>query len=74
MSRGVGCSVASSSAAVMKIKGSYEPDALSLGFVERLNNKIRVFQRRAGLPSAQRRISASKSPHLHVAGIVVTVH
>ena len=39
--------MASSSAAVMKIKGSCEPDALSLGFVERLNNKIRVFQRRA---------------------------
>ena len=43
---------------------------VSLGFVEGLNNKIRVIQRRAyGL--ARRRIPAAQSPHLHAAGVLI---
>jgi transposase len=41
---------------------------VSLGFVEGLNNKIRVIQRRAyGLRNEE---PAAQSPHLHVAGLV----
>jgi hypothetical protein len=41
---------------------------VSLGFVEGLNNKIRVFQRRA---YARSRISPPQSPHLHASAAMI---
>jgi transposase len=42
---------------------------VSLGFVEGLNNKIRVIQRRA-LWLAQRRVPAAQGSHLHAASVI----